>query len=96
MRKTTTVSADGSEIISDGRTVWVNRPLCLARFGPICREFFVGGLLRGDGESPPVVVQHAVDGPTLADWEAFVESVKTLFGIDVSDKHKPGALREES
>lgn len=94
MRRITTVSADGSEIRSNGRTVWVNRPFCLARFGPICREFFVGGLLNG--ESPYVVVKHAVDGPTLADWRAFVVSTMNLFGIDVSDKHKPGALREES
>lgn len=73
------------EVASDGRTVWVNNPLCVARFCPISREF-----------QPTVdqlwCIQHEDKKPTAEDWDHFVEHVKSLFGVTIDQKHRPSYI----
>ena len=71
---------DKTDVTSDGRTVWVNAPVCVARFCPISREFF-----------PTVeqswTIQHDDMKPTSDDWKHFVEYVQSLFAITIADHH---------
>lgn len=87
-----TVSPDGlSEVASDGRTVWINRGECLARFCPISREYSaVDAKDSTTGVAYGVEThRHPESGPTEADWAIFVSTVKRRWGIEVSEEHTP-------
>lgn len=87
------------EVSSDGRTVWVNAPLMVARFCPVSREF---GPALGATEGVAMLtafefgawdtVKHVDAEPTAADWEAFKAEVQRRYGLVVSDEHKPLCL----
>ena len=70
------------EVTSDGRTVWINGPLLLARFCPVSREFC-------PAEDQMWTTAHPDYKPTAADWDDFVERVKSLFGIEIPARHRP-------
>lgn len=73
------------EIDTDGRTVWVNAPLCIGRFG-------VGGIdihtVAADG---CLYCTHAET--TLDDWHTFQIEMQALHGVTVPDRYKPTRLR---
>lgn len=80
------------DVISDGRTVWVNGPAsCLGRFGltgiDIHRAFT--GVVQSDSEC--LYCTHGVT--TKADWETFVTKMLELHGVPVLHEHMPDRLR---
>lgn len=79
------------EIVSDGRTVWVNVAAgSIARFGlagiDIHRE-----PMQQDAEGSCLYCTHTVT--TRADWAMFVDKMLELYGIVVPDHHRPERLR---
>lgn len=69
------------EVVSDGRSVWVNSHRCLARFCPISFELFL------DDPRKDVVVRATED--RLADWENFKTMVFKKYQVVVADRHRP-------
>lgn len=69
------------EVTTDGRTVWVNGPLCIGRFCPVSAE-----VLRVDGtmlyKSPPA-------------WTWWLQMMRWEHGVMVPDDFKPKWLEEK-
>lgn len=87
-----TILRDGiTDISSDGRTVLVNRWMCLARFCPISHEYVaVSSNESFDGaEYSEITVPHPRQGPFLPQWEDFLLGVKNRWGIEIGPEHKP-------
>lgn len=73
------------EITSDGETVWVNAPLCLARFGK-------NGIdVHTADTSGCLYCTHDATRPL--DWETFKAKVWEHHGIAVTDEFKPERFR---
>lgn len=79
------------EVSSDGRTVWVNTVVCMARFCPVSREYAevhaeesYSGFEYEEGS-----VAHPEEGPSLADWTKFMDGVKGRWGIVIGPEHTP-------
>jgi hypothetical protein len=76
------------EVASNGRTVWVNNPACVARFCPVSREF-----------QPTAeqlwCINHDDAKPTMNDWQHFVDHVKSAFGVAIDAKHLPTYLKPQ-
>ena len=86
-----TLLPDGvSDVSSDGRTVWINRGVCLARFCPVSHEYAaVSSDESSDGvEYPGTMVQND-GGPFKKHWDRFVLEVKNRWGIEISPEHSP-------
>lgn len=85
-----TLLPDGeSDVSSDGRTVWINRGVCLARFCPVSHEYSAVPAESADGvEYPEKVVQND-GGPFRGHWDLFVLEVKNRWGIEISPEHCP-------
>jgi len=82
---------DCGDISSDGRTVWINKGVCIARFCPESREYVPvsrddsrTGLEYEGGMRP-----HPQEGATLEDWLDFVNGVKGRWGIVIGQEHTP-------
>jgi len=89
---TSSIMPDGkSEVSSDGRTVWVNSGICLARFCPISREYAaVGADESSDGLSyEEITIKHPEGGPFDTHWAEFVAGVKNRWGIEIGPEHNP-------
>ncbi len=73
------------EVMSDGRTVWVNRIALVARFCPVSHEIFndIGT------EGFLYVKRHPDDAPTIQHWLAFVDLVKQRYHVTIEDEHLP-------
>lgn len=73
------------EIITDGRTVWVNSPeVCLGRFGP-------NGVDVHNDTAGQMAGHQCLDcRPGDPDWEAFKTAMLKHHGITVAESHKPG------
>lgn len=87
-----TVMPDGkTDVSSDGRTVWVNRGVCLARFCPVSHEYAaIGAEESSDGLSySEITVPHLQQGPFLPQWEDFLAGVKNRWGIEIGPEHNP-------
>jgi hypothetical protein len=72
------------QIDTDGRTVWVNAPLCVARF---C--FHSGEVVK---QNPCCAVGGRHSSSEFihpANWEKWKAKVKEFHDIDVPDKYKP-------
>ena len=84
---------DQVEILSDGRSVWVNGPKgeCLARFGRYGIDVHnsLDAQLEGEGEC----LQCSHEPTTRADWDAFVKAVATHHGVTISEEHTPRYIR---
>jgi hypothetical protein len=63
------------QIDTDGRTVWVNRPDCIARFCPVSGEVYS---CYEDG--------YVLTAPIWGDWK---EAVFEKYQIEVADKFQP-------
>lgn len=79
-----------AQIETDGKTVWVNRASCLARFGVMGIDVHRDILDQGvKGEC--LLCTH---GPvTKKDWGVFKEAVKRFHNITVADKYMPKRFR---
>ena len=89
---TSTIGADGkSEVASDGRTVWINRGICLARFCPVSHEYAAVGVGdSSDGLSyEETTVKHPEGGPFDTHWAEFLVGVKNRWGIEIGPEHNP-------
>lgn len=87
---TSSVLPDGkTSICSDGRTVWVNKSSCLARFCPISHEYeAVQAEDSPDGAGyREITVLH--DTPDLSHWKDFVTGVKKRWGFEIGPEHTP-------
>ena len=71
------------EIITDGRTVWVNSSVCLGRFSPM------GVDVHGSAEEQIKEGKACLDCVVIPDWRRFVSSMKKCHNIDISDQYKP-------
>jgi hypothetical protein len=76
------MSALEAEITTDGRTVWINRPILIGRFCPISGEVVVGR----DVETRV----HPDKKPGQADWEWFKARMLEEHRVDVEDSFRPG------
>lgn len=92
MRRKRTKLSDGreAEIEGDGRTVWLNAPECLARFGLAGIDIH-RGLAKQEEEGECLYCTHEITTP--ADWKTFVEKVKEFYGVLIPEKFRPLRLR---
>ena len=78
----------GIEVSSDGRTVWVNKDVCLARFCPISHEYtavVTDGVAYQEGTIP----HNIPDMLIAAHWDNFVIGVKKRWGVKITNEHRP-------
>jgi len=80
-----------AEIISDGRTVWVNEAsgMCIGRFSARGVDVHRSGDCQLRGESSCLDCVH--DLPFDESWDRFVESMLKHHGVSVSASLKPHA-----
>jgi len=78
------LAVDDHEVLSDGRTVWVNDERgCVARFGPTGIDVH-----RCDGSGKECL--FCMHGRMKAeDWRAFREAVRIHHGYEIDDRHRP-------
>lgn len=82
------------DIQSDGRTVWVNGAdgCCVGRFSQYGVE------IHHTAEAQMTTGDQCLDckaGPTnLLDWEHFKVGMKSYYGVEISDKHRPKKIIE--
>ena len=75
---------DEYQILSDGKTVWVNKPVLVGRFSRFGLDVHKPEICDGGH------CIHCTTGlPTPADWETFVAAMVEHFDVVVPDKHKP-------
>lgn len=85
----TELEVDGHQILTDGRTVWVNGPDAsnLGRFGPggvDVHRTFEEQLETGEQ------CLFCKEGPTEErDWKPFVDAMREFHGVEVPDMVKP-------
>lgn len=78
--KTMITTTQGTfEVSSDGRTVWVNREMCVARLCPVSIEYF----------EVPDGSPYMVRSPGEKDWHQFQADIERMFGVQVGDEHRP-------
>lgn len=78
------------EVLSDGRTVWVNAPNCIARMSRQLAE------VAGSDDPTDVYREWVDDGalPQLA-WLTFKARIKLVYGLEIDDRHRPDGLLSE-
>ena len=83
-----TTSGRMVEVLSDGRTVWVN-----ANDGSSIGRFGFGGIDIHKEVSAQKDGTQCLDcthkTPDLNDWRRFVDGMLTHHGVHVSEKHRP-------
>ena len=93
MRDTFSEMVGGMEIMSDGRTVWVN-----GSDGGLLGRFSRAGI----DIHHPVAAQvetgkqclNCKPGPTDGtDWTAFRDGMRDIYGAEISDRHTPDFLK---
>jgi len=82
-------SANGIEIESDGRVVWVNDPTgcCIGRFSKNGVDVHRTGPEQVELGTQCLDCFH--EGNPAEQWDRFVSSMKTHHGVDVSARHRP-------
>ncbi len=75
------------EILTDGRTVWINREMLLGRFSRM------GIDVHSQGRC---IEESCFPGPCYrSHWEQFKQLMKEHHGIIVADKYMPDFLRKD-
>lgn len=81
---------NGHELMTDGKTVWVNAPdgMCVSRFTP--RGVDVHGTTEQQlsGIQCEDCFQRNPETPD-ADWKRFVDSTKQIHGVAVPEQFRP-------
>lgn len=67
------------QIETDGRTVWVNAPLCIGRF---CK-------LGGEVVKNKRCCMSSLTKQTEPNWQQWTKAMREVHGIDVPDKYRP-------
>lgn len=77
------------EVVSDGRTVWVNAETgeCLGRFGPYGVDIHRTVKDQVAGGSQCLDCTHTY--PSLSEWEHFVATMKSVYGVTIGPEHLP-------
>lgn len=85
---------DTMEILSDGRTVWVNTPeSSIGRFGPYGIDVHRTLQAQMEGQSECLACTH---GPTtLADWRRFQALMLHYYNVTIPDSHMPSSIRRQ-
>lgn len=80
-------------IESDGKTVWVNAEdgSCIGRFGKMGIDIHRDMEAQLSGKAQCLMCTHGITG--VAEWEQFVEAMKTLYDVDVKEKYRPERLK---
>lgn len=82
------------EILSDGRTVWVNMAGCsIGRFGPYGID--VHRTIQAQMEGQPECLACTHGPTTLADWRRFQTSMMDHYGVIIPDNHMPATVRQQ-
>jgi hypothetical protein len=85
---------EAAEIISDGRTVWVNDEVGnIGRFSWTGIDVHPTIIEQMDGASECLACTHGLTH--LADWRNFQSLMKQHYHVDVSDRHMPAFIRNE-
>jgi len=74
------------EISSDGKTVWINGPLCVGRFCRFGIDVLDGIRIKMTTPARPV------GGAKLVDWQVFQTLMLDHYGVEVSNRHAPEFL----
>lgn len=84
-----------SEIITDGRTVWVNASdgSCIARFGLMGIDIHTSVPAQMSGASQCLACTHGQT--SLKDWRAFQLGMRQHYEIDVADAWMPARFMSE-
>jgi hypothetical protein len=83
---------NGSQILSDGRSVWVN-----AADGCCTGRFARGGVdIHLDGEQQVKQGIECIDcfdrtDDFEQDWQRFTRGMKQHYGVEINDEHKPSS-----
>jgi hypothetical protein len=88
-RKPSKKAAPKYEVLTDGKTVWVNNPTCVARF---CKASYEYAGTCGGYHTVAFVGTHRL----AYDWAHFVILVKERFGIQIEDKYRPAYVPSTS
>jgi hypothetical protein len=83
---------DSFQVLSDGRTVWVNEDAGgavarLSSFGGVAMIDVHRPLLQQYTEGECLDCRHDLTGANA--WDYFVQSVLRHFGVAISEKHRP-------
>lgn len=83
------------EILSNGKTVWVNGAdgCCLAQFSRFGIDVHKDAVGQQSG-SQCLDCKHGV--PAESDWQRFRSAVLFHYGITVKEKHKPKFIEDDS
>lgn len=77
---------DGCQIRSDGRVVWVNKPILIGRFSRMGVDVHVNGKCVADSCIPgPCRKKH---------WRQFQYLMMEHHNVDVPDRHMPDYLKD--
>ena len=84
-----------TEVIFDGKTVWVNGPDggCLARFG--IKGLDIHKTTEQQIKTGTQCIACTHHRPSLSDWGAFKMKVTELYGTNIPDNAKPSWLDNE-
>ena len=83
-----TTMTEDEKVTTDGRTVWVNDPFCVASFCPEVAEIRDPAL----NGAPSFFSEE----PSYSTWQVFVQKVKEIHNIDIKDCHIPSWLEGPS
>jgi hypothetical protein len=73
------------EIATNGVTVWVNREVCIGRFGRFGIDVHTA--------TADDCLFCTFDETTAEDWEVFKAKMKEHHGVEISDEFKPKRFR---
>jgi hypothetical protein len=84
-----------AQVISDGRTVWVNAPTgeCLARFGRFGIDIHRPVAEQEAGAPQCLFCTHS--HVTRKDWDAFRAATLEHHGVHVANSHQPRFLGDD-
>jgi hypothetical protein len=82
------------EVLNSDDKVWVNAPLCVARFCRSSHEVIVNGKEAGKlGAQMRVTPHESGLGATVHDWNAFVRDVQARLDIHIAPRRRPKYIK---
>jgi hypothetical protein len=81
------------EVVSNNDKVWVNAPICVARFCRSSHEVIADGKDAGKIDAQMQLTVHESGTPTILDWNAFVKDVQARLGIHIAPRRRPSYIR---
>ena len=88
--------SNGHQIISNGKTVWVNGPdgCCVGRFDKVAGidVHYPADYQMRTGRECRACSHAGPGGATITDWNFFVDSMLEYYKVEVSSDHCPGSI----